>query len=97
VLFTWHNTSNPSDEHELTKIRKILFSDEGGVNSEVRMSFAPEFNLTSSGGIVPIGGNLLGGNSPVENKVFDFEKKEENENEDDWWNGGIEVDTGSLG
>jgi hypothetical protein len=51
---------------------------------------APEFNLTSSGGVVPIGGVLLAGATPIEHnnnnnevnnkdvgRIFDFEKSGE--------------------
>lgn len=73
VHFSWYNTSNPSDEFEIAEIRRTLFSDEGGVNKNVKAFFAPEFNLTSSGGVVPVGGVLLGGQTPVDNgKEFDF-------------------------
>jgi len=65
-------TSNPSSEQELTLIRKILFSDEGPVNKNVKMIFSPEFNL-SSGEVVPIGGVLLAGNSPTGPNLFDFD------------------------
>lgn len=91
VLFKWFNTSNPSSEHEVTEIRKVLLSDDGPVNKRFYEHFSPEFNV-SVASVVPLRG-LLSENSPVDSeggtgggekesgggRYFDFDSHEEKE------------------
>lgn len=89
IIFKWLNSSNPTSEYELNEIRKILWSEEGGVNRGVKNYFAPEFNLSDSGGVVPIGGVLLGGATPVEGGGKDKQ-------EFDFGTGGVSGGTGGV-
>lgn len=63
VLFKWFNTSNPSTEHEVTEIRKVMLSDDGPVNKRLFEHFTPEFNV-SVASVIPLRG-LLSENNPA--------------------------------